>query len=80
MALHRIYFDENEGDALGRYDLGIPGSLRDIPPIAGELKEGMRVLIYMGDDFELEATLEYHAQFARWMARPIDGTLRYLDK
>jgi hypothetical protein len=70
MKLHRIYFDCNKGDAQGRFDLGIPGSLRDIEPIADQLREEMHVIIYM-DDIEVEAALEYGETSRRWMARPV---------
>ena len=79
MALLRIYFDTNDSDQLGRYDLGPTGSLSDIAPIADQLSEGMRVVIYMSGELEMEATLEFDALSGRWMARPIDGTLKYLD-
>jgi hypothetical protein len=40
--MHRIYFDANEGDERGRFDLGIPGALHDIEPIESELAVGMQ--------------------------------------
>ena len=44
--MFRIYFDENEGDENDRFDLGIPGSLMDIEPIADKLTDGMHVILY----------------------------------
>lgn len=74
----RIYFDTNEGDGDGRYSLNCTGSLQDIAPIADKLKEGMRVVIYMSDELEMQATLEFDRRYGHWMARPVPGTTRYL--
>ena len=71
MTMYRIYFDENAGDQLGRYDLGIPGSLRDLDRLAGKLVSGMHVTLHDDGDLELEAVLEYDS--GRWMALPIWG-------
>jgi hypothetical protein len=79
MPLHRIYFDTNERhfDIRGiRYDLGLPGSFTDIAPIAGQLHEGMRVIIYMTGELEMEATLEFDRNSGGWMARPIEATTK----
>jgi len=77
--LYRIYFDENEGDERDRFDLGIPGSLRDIEPLAGKLADGMRVLCYDDHEIEVEAILEWDAQHEQWMARPLWDTIRRLN-
>jgi len=77
--MYRIYFDENERDASGRYYLGIPGSLKDIAPIADHLKDGLRVVIYMAHELEMEAVLEWDRRNNCWMARSIEGTLQYLE-
>ena len=45
--MHCIYFDENTGDERRRYDLGIAGSRRDLEPLAGELGNGVHVVLYM---------------------------------
>jgi len=74
--LCRIYFDSNEGDENGRYDLGIPGSLEDIGALGDRLSEGMRVVIYMSGELEMEAILEWEGAYNSWMARPIWGTLK----
>ena len=76
--MHRVYFDTNEGDADGRYDLGIPGSMRDIAAAAAGLTPGTRVLLYM-EDIEVEATLDWDAAHDQWWARPLWDTLRRLD-
>ena len=56
--MYRIYFDANEGDEQDRFDLGIPGSLSDIEPIASELKNGMRVVLYDSEGMQVEALIE----------------------
>jgi len=75
MTLARIYFDTNAGDG-ARYDLGLRGSLEDIAPISDQLQDGMRVVIYMTGELEMEATLEFDQKYGRWMARPIEGTTK----
>jgi hypothetical protein len=75
MTLYRIYFDTNAGDG-ERYDLGLRGSLEDIAPIADQLQEGMRVIIYMTGELEMESTLEFDQKYGHWMARPIEGTTK----
>ncbi|MSP00159.1 MAG: hypothetical protein EXR07_03775 [Acetobacteraceae bacterium] len=78
--LHRIYFDANEGDEQDRFDLGIPGSLADIAPLAGKLTHGMRVLCYDNQEIEVEAILEWDAKYKQWMATPQWDTIRRLDE
>ncbi len=77
--MYRIYFDTNTGDGSGRYDLGIAGSCKDIAPIAHHLKDGLRVIIYMAKELEVEAILEWDESGDRWMARPLEGTWKYLE-
>jgi hypothetical protein len=77
-SLHRIYFDTNDG-TMGGYPLHCRGSLEDIQPIADKLKEGMRVVIYMTGELEMEAILEFDRGNSLWIGRPIEGTLKYLD-
>jgi hypothetical protein len=74
--MHRIYFDANEGDERGRYDLAIPGALKDIEPIASELTDGMHVILYDGEGLEIEAVLEFDHNYRQWMARPLWNTLK----
>jgi hypothetical protein len=45
-------------------------------PIAGQLKDGLRVIIYMTDELEMDATLEFDQSQDAWMARPIAGTTK----
>jgi hypothetical protein len=74
--MHRIYFDSNEGDERGRFDLGIPGALRDIEPISSDLTDGMHVILYDNEELEIEAVLEFDQEYQRWMASPLWNTLK----
>jgi len=74
--MYRICFDTNEGDERARFDLGIPGALRDIEPIASELTEGMHVILYDNEELEVEAVLEFDQKHRRWMASPRWNTLK----
>lgn len=78
--MHRIYFDTNDGAMEGGYPLNCIGSLRDIEPIADKLAAGMRVIIYMGSELEMEAILEFDHKYRIWIGRPLPGTLKYLDE
>ena len=75
--MYRIYFDANEGDEQDRFDLGIPGSLSDIEPIASELKNGMRVVLYASEGMQVEALIEFDTRYQCWMASPIWSTLKH---
>jgi hypothetical protein len=77
--MYRIYFDGNEGDNDGRYDLGIPGSLLDIEPLAGKLSNGLHVILYDNEELEVEAVLEFEPKYNIWMARPLWDTLRRFE-
>ena len=78
MLLHRVFFDSNNSLDEVRYDLGLPASMRDLSRIP-ELRDGMRVIICMPNELEMEAVLEYDKALGRWGATPIDDTIRYLD-
>jgi hypothetical protein len=74
--MDRIYFDENAGDERGRYDLGIPGARGDLDRLAGKLGDGVHVLLYDGQEIEVEAVLEFDQPSNRWMASPLWNTIR----
>jgi hypothetical protein len=78
--MDRIYFDENAGDARGRYDLGIPGSRQDLERLSAKLGEGVRVMLYDGQEIEIEAVLEFDRSSNRWMALPLWDTIRRRDE
>jgi hypothetical protein len=77
-SLYRIYFDANDGTAHDGYPLACRGALDDVEPIADKLKEGMRVIIYMTGELEMEAILEFDHGTSHWIARPVKGTPKYL--
>jgi hypothetical protein len=79
MSLRRTYFDTNEAYGTGddiRYDLSLRRSLEDIAVMSDQLQEGMRVIIYMTGELEMEATLEFDLKYGRWMAQPVEGTTK----
>jgi len=77
--LPRIYFDTNESEDTDLFNLSIPGSLKDIHGLSDSLRPGLRVLLYMTDDLEVEATLEYDNVYKRWLGRADWTTIRHLD-
>ena len=77
--LPRIYFDTNEQDDSGAYLLSVFGAQEDIRRLGDSLHPGMRVLLYMTDELEVEATLEYDSQYHYWLGRADMTTLRYLQ-
>ena len=77
--LPRIYFDTNDQAVGGAYSLNIAGSLEDIRRLGDSLRPGMRVLLYMTDELEVEAILEYDSQYQHWLGRADMSTLHYLQ-
>lgn len=77
--LPRIYFDTNEQDTGGAYILSVFGAQDDIKRLGDLLRPGMRVLLYMTDELEVEATLEYDSVYKRWLGRADLSTIRYLQ-
>ena len=78
-ALPRIYFDTNDGWEKDTYSLDLAGSLEDIRCLGDSLHIGMRVLLYMTDELEVEATLEYDNEHKIWLGRADWSTIRYLQ-
>ena len=76
--LPRIYFDTNDLAESGAYSLNIAGSLEDIRRLGDSLRPGMRVLLYMTDELEVEATLEYDSRYHHWLGRADMSTLHHL--
>ena len=74
--MYRIYFDGNEGTEDHSYGLWLPKSIEDLARIPGGPTEGMLVTIYMINEVEMEATLEWNPKWDAWTARPHDGTAR----
>ncbi len=79
MVLPRIYFDTNSGTPDRRYGLWLDSSVADLARIPDGPRDGMRVVIYMGDELEMEAILVRDADWG-WTADPVPGTVKYLDQ
>jgi hypothetical protein len=47
--------------------------------IPNGLQEGMRVIIYMTGELEMEAVLTFAPEEGVWIASPIQGTIKYLE-
>lgn len=73
----RIYADFNCQDEEGRVWLDTVGSLRDIAECGDSLVEGLKVVLYVPGEFEVEATLMFDRA---WRAVPDLSTLRHLDE
>jgi hypothetical protein len=74
--MYRIYFDCNDSAETGNYGLWLGRSIADLAKIPGGPKEGMKVTIYMSDEIEMEAVLEWDARWNAWTGRPVEGTIR----
>jgi hypothetical protein len=76
--MHRIYFDTNHRlpDRDG-YPLSLDTAEKDLARIPGGPQEGMRVVIYMTDELEMEAVLAFDSKWSIWMAIPIAGTIKH---
>lgn len=75
--LYRIIFDNNRGTNEWGYPLDLSRSRKELSAIPGGPRNGMRVIIYEPDDFELEAYLHFEEEFGYWKAIPIPGTTKY---
>jgi hypothetical protein len=75
--VHRIYFDTNAGspDHDG-YPLWFETSKQDLARIPDGPQEGMRVVIYMTGELEVEAVLAFDPKWKVWMGMPIAGTTK----
>jgi hypothetical protein len=79
MTLPRVFFDANTGSMEDGYWLGFDKSRKDLEVLGDKLREGTRVIIYMPDEFEMDATLRFDAVEAVWCAEPVADSIRYLD-
>jgi hypothetical protein len=71
-----MYFDENERDEHGGFDLIIPGSQHDIEAAGADLRDGLHVILYDNAEIEVEAVLRLDTRYRRWMGSPIWSTLK----
>jgi hypothetical protein len=79
MTLHRVFFDTNAAGMIQGYWLGFDQSQKDLDALSDELREGLRVTIYMPNELEMEAILSFDSTDTVWCAEPIEGTIVYLD-
>lgn len=70
----RIYVDINNRDEQDRIRLNTTGSKRDLHNHASEILDGLRVILYMTDEFEVEGILVFDEI---WRGIPDWSTLRY---
>jgi hypothetical protein len=75
--LDRVCFDTNDIAGSGTYDLSLPQSRRDLAAIGDKLCDGLRVIIYMVDELEMEALLHFDTELNHWTAAPIEGTVKH---
>jgi len=73
----KIYADFNSCDEQGRVQLDTVGSLKDIKQYENVLEEGMRVLLYMMDEFEVYGILVFEGI---WMGIPDFSTIKYYNQ
>jgi hypothetical protein len=76
--MYRIYFDTNDS-VEGGYGLWLNASKEDMGRIPSGPQDGMRVIIYMTGELEMEAVLAFMPEHAAWIARPVPGTTKYLE-
>ena len=74
----RIYADGNEMTEDGRFMLHISGSVSDIQRYGTSIRPGIRVLLNVQDEFEVEGFLEFDKSDAMWLGRPDWATRRDL--
>ncbi len=78
-ALPRNFYDFNAPE----FELGCRlsqfGSVRDIANLGDAIHEGMRVILWPNEDFEMEGILTFCRAEGYWYAKPIKETLGYTD-
>lgn len=74
----RIFADFNNVDLKGRVRLNTAGSLRDMAEHKSELREGLEVILYTSDEFEVRGTLVY--DLGMWKGVPRMETILYYDE
>jgi hypothetical protein len=72
----RIYADFNSCDEQGRVCLNTAGSLATLHAQQDALFDGLRVMLYVPEEFEVEGVLIFDRI---WMGIPDWSTLRYCE-
>ena len=78
--MFRIYCDFNYTSNEVYCSLASVESQRDIDQVSGQLRDGLRVILYEPGKLEAEATIEFDAVHHRWLGRPDWSTVRYLRR
>jgi hypothetical protein len=76
--MHRIYFDTNEGTHRHGYYLWLSESKNDLKVMGNDAKEGVKVVLYMPNELELEACLTYDNERDCWLGMPCETAVKYL--
>jgi hypothetical protein len=69
--MHRVFFDINTGTAEVGFILWYAESQHDLEAIGNDLHDGLRVLLYMPDELELEAVLCFDQELGYWRGIPV---------
>ncbi|MFN0110517.1 MAG: hypothetical protein ACKVZH_16805 [Blastocatellia bacterium] len=72
----KLYVDFNSCDEQGRVCLNTIGSLESIKQYGETLENGMKVLLFMKDEFEVQGTLFFEGI---WLGIPDFSTIRYYN-
>jgi len=75
----RIYCDFNNKDELHRVRLNLARSKSDIESSKEKLALGTHVLLYVENEFEVEAVLDFIVGQDLWVASPIYSTIKYRE-
>jgi hypothetical protein len=75
--LPRVQFSTNDRAATNRYGLWLAASLRDLEKLGDELVNGTRVIIYEPGELEMEAVVNFDADWNAWIATGDEATIRY---
>jgi hypothetical protein len=76
---HAVFFDSNDSNGDGDFFLTTSRSEKDLSGIGADLKDGLRVMLVMPDEFEVEGALCFDARLKCWLGRADFATIRYLN-
>jgi hypothetical protein len=79
MPVPKVFFDANDGTMEHGYWLGFEQSQRDLEEMGGALRPGSRIVIYMPNELQMQATLRFDPAEDVWWGDPIPNTIEYLD-
>lgn len=73
--MHRIYFDANSGTVEYGFFLTFNKSKEELSAMGEVLAEGVHVIIYDLEEFEVEAVLYFDRDNDVWKAVPLPGVM-----